>query len=162
WARSSTAAETGCGGLAFTKSCRTRTRSSWRTSGPSAAAGRRGCCSRKAAWRRRSSPRATWTAYRPARSPTRACTCRRARAGTAPAPGVRLQTRLTGRGAGGAGPAWTLGGVLQQDQEVELGIDSRLSQPAADEAHGESAPGTAPHPALGKSSALLLELELEW
>jgi hypothetical protein len=81
---------------------------------------------------------------------------------TEPDPRVHLQTRLTGPGAGEAGPAWTLGGVLQQDQEVELGIDSRLSQPAAEEAHGDSAPGATPHPALGKSSSLLLEVELEW
>jgi hypothetical protein len=81
---------------------------------------------------------------------------------TEPDPRLHLQTRLTGPGSGEAGPAWTLGGVLQQDQEVELGIDSKLSQPAADEAHGDSAPGAAPHPALGKSSALLLEVELEW
>jgi hypothetical protein len=77
-------------------------------------------------------------------------------------PRVHLDARLTGPGAAEAGPGWTLGGVLQQDQEVELGVESKLSQPALDEAYGHSAAGAAPHPALGKSSALILEVELEW
>jgi hypothetical protein len=77
-------------------------------------------------------------------------------------PRVHLETRLTGPGDADAEPGWTLGGVLQQDQEVELGVESKLSQAALDEAYGHSAPGTPPHPALGKTSAMLLEVELEW
>jgi hypothetical protein len=77
-------------------------------------------------------------------------------------PRVHLQTRLTGPSGANVGPAWTLGGELQQDQEVELGVESKLSQAAADEVAGASAPNAAPHPALGKTSAVLLELELEW
>jgi hypothetical protein len=79
-----------------------------------------------------------------------------------PDPRVHLQTRLTGPSGADGGPAWALGGELQQDQEIELGIESKLSQAAADEASGASAPNAAPHPALGKTSAVLLELELEW
>jgi hypothetical protein len=78
-----------------------------------------------------------------------------------PDPRVHLDAKLTGPAAGKGGPGWALSGELQKGEEVDLGVEARLPQAALDEVQGNSAPGE-PHPVLGKSSAMLLEVEMEW
>ncbi|MCC6421345.1 MAG: hypothetical protein IT429_24160 [Gemmataceae bacterium] len=79
-----------------------------------------------------------------------------------PDPRHHLDARLIAEGAGNeAGKEWSAGGVLVRDQTQELGFEVKLPQPALDEVYGDSAAG-ASHPTLGKTSAVLLEVELEW
>jgi hypothetical protein len=79
---------------------------------------------------------------------------------TAPDPRRHLDVRVTGPGT--AKDGWALSGTLHQNEEVELGIDGKLSQPALDELAGKAPEGAASHPTLGKTSTVVLEMELEW
>jgi hypothetical protein len=79
---------------------------------------------------------------------------------TTPDPRRHLDVHVTGPGT--AKDGWALGGTLLQNEEAELGIEGKLSQPALDELAGKAAEGATPHPTLGKTSTVVLELELEW
>ncbi|MCI0458474.1 MAG: hypothetical protein L0Z62_16035 [Gemmataceae bacterium] len=78
-------------------------------------------------------------------------------------PRVHLDARLIVESAGkGTDPGWAAGGILQADQEQALGVEVKLSKPALDEVYGNAPAGAAPHPTLGRSNALILEMALEW
>ncbi len=79
---------------------------------------------------------------------------------TSPDPRRHLEVRLTGPGS--AKDGWALTGTLHNGEEAELGIDGKLSKEALDELAGNVPAGAMPHPTLGKTSTMVLEMELEW